>query len=430
MEKFDYNKKDKFFWKYNDALEHLEKIVSSFIREVEYDDEHNPIEHYSSRIKSIESIYEKLQKRGLEFNAYNIENNLMDVAGIRIVCHFKNDLYRMIELIRKDLSIDVVCEKDYINNPKKSGYSSYHMIVKVPIIDNDKFIYVPVEIQIRTLAMDLYASLEHKTRYKKDVYLTDEMNETIYDIRQKTVNMDNELKNIIDESAMVSKTIKSKDSLLYDLGLSSKIDADMLEKYDLGLEKLKCILKEIFTGYSIEEKNSMEDVKYRRKTPKSIYKKLVSKGVFDFSEDSIDKNLNDVIGGRIVCSFLSDMDNIIESIISYFGEDNVIIKDYVKNPKESGYSSYHIIVKVPVYYKEETIFVNAEIQVRTKAMNMWASFHHKLCYKKETTPEIEEMLKEWAYEIRKIDKSYDDIYRKVYKYIGMDKPKSLARIKK
>ena len=124
------------------------------------------------------------------------------------------------------------------------------------------------------------------------------------------------------------------------------------------------------------------------------------------------------------------MDNIIESIISYFGEDNVIIKDYVKNPKESGYSSYHIIVKVPVYYKEETIFVNAEIQVRTKAMNMWASFHHKLCYKKETTPEIEEMLKEWAYEIRKIDKSYDDIYRKVYKYIGMDKPKSLARIKK
>ena len=154
MEKFDYNKKDKFFWKYNDALEHLEKIVSSFIREVEYDDEHNPIEHYSSRIKSIESIYEKLQKRGLEFNAYNIENNLMDVAGIRIVCHFKNDLYRMIELIRKDLSIDVVCEKDYINNPKKSGYSSYHMIVKVPIIDNDKFIYVPVEIQIRTLAKE------------------------------------------------------------------------------------------------------------------------------------------------------------------------------------------------------------------------------------------------------------------------------------
>ena len=149
----------------------------------------------------------------------------------------------------------------------------------------------------------------------------------------------------------------------------------------------------------------------------------------DINEESIDNNLNDVIGGRIVCSFLSDMDAIIESIVSYFGPDNVIIKDYVSNPKPSGYSSYHILVKVPVYYKGEYVFVNAEIQIRTKAMNMWASFHHKLCYKKETSLEIEEMLRRWAYKIGEIDSAYDSIYQEVKNDIGMDKPKCLSKVK-
>lgn len=429
MKEFKGDKLNKFFWKYEEALKFLENLVGSFMSSVEASDEHNPIEHCNGRIKSLDSINDKLMKRGLEFNEYNIENNLMDVAGIRIVCHFMNDLDRMIELIHNNPFIQVIEEKDYINNPKASGYSSYHMIVRVPVVDNDNIIYVPAEVQIRTLAMDLYASLEHKTRYKKDVELSSDMNKTIEAIRKRTVNMDMDLKKIIDVSFKDSKTIVTADSLLYDLSMSSKVTGDMLEKYNLGLNNLKCIINEIFSGYSTYEKNSIEDVKFRLKRPKSICKKLISKGILDIDEESIDNNLNDVIGGRIVCSFLSDMNAIIESIVSYFGPDNVIIKDYVSNPKPSGYSSYHILVKVPVYYKGGYVFVNAEIQIRTKAMNMWASFHHKLCYKKETSLEIEEMLRRWAYKIGEIDSAYDSIYQKVKNDIGMDKPKCLSKVK-
>ena len=99
MKEFKGDKLNRFFWKYEEALKFLENLVGSFMRSVDASDEHNPIEHCSGRIKSIDSINNKLMKRGLEFNEYNIENNLMDVAGIRIVCHFMNDLDRMIELI-------------------------------------------------------------------------------------------------------------------------------------------------------------------------------------------------------------------------------------------------------------------------------------------------------------------------------------------
>ena len=136
-------------------------------------------------------------------------------------------------------------------------------------------------------------------------------------------------------------------------------------------------------------------------------------------ESTIDNNLNDVIGGRIVCSFLSDMNAIIAAIVEYFGASNVRIKDYVTSPKPNGYSSYHILVKIPVYYKGKTEFLNAEIQVRTKAMNMWASFHHKLCYKKEISSNdmenirIAGILRDWALKISKIDEEYDNIYRSI-----------------
>ena len=145
----------------------------------------------------------------------------------------------------------------------------------------------------------------------------------------------------------------------------------------------------------------------------------MSKNIYNVDESTIDNNLNDVIGGRIVCSFLSDMNAIIAAIVEYFGASNVRIKDYVTSPKPNGYSSYHILVKVPVYYKGKTEFLNAEIQVRTKAMNMWASFHHKLCYKKEISSNdmenirIAGILRDWALKISKIDEEYDNIYNAI-----------------
>ena len=417
-------KLNKFLWKYKEALNFLENQIGSFVRSIDANGEYNPIEHFSGRIKSIDSIKGKLNRRGLEFSVDSIANNLEDIAGVRIVCHFMNDLNKMIEFIHKNPFIEVVEVEDYISNPKDSGYLSYHMTVKVPVMDDKQVVYVPAEIQIRTMAMDMWASLEHKISYKHDLDKKIPDKGVYYKIRSiikkislETIKMDMELKNIIDELEKNDENVLEGEN--YNISGGCVVSSDVMEKYNLGLNSLKCIINEIFSGFNEEEKKSIELLKFRLKEPKSICKKLMSKNIYNVDESTIDNNLNDVIGGRIVCSFLSDMDAIIDAIVGYFGASNVRIKDYVTNPKPNGYSSYHILVKIPVYYKGKMEFLNAEIQVRTKAMNMWASFHHKLCYKKEiSSNDIENIriagiLSDWALKINEIDEEYDSIYRSI-----------------
>ena len=417
-------KLNKFLWKYKEALNFLENQIGSFVRSIDANGEYNPVEHFSGRIKSIDSIKGKLNRRGLEFSVDSIANNLEDIAGVRIVCHFMNDLNKMIEFIHKNPFIEVVEVEDYISNPKDSGYLSYHMTVKVPVMDDKQVVYVPAEIQIRTMAMDMWASLEHKISYKHDLDKKIPDKGVYYKIRSiikkislETIKMDMELKNIIDELEKNDENVLEGEN--YNISGGCVVSSDVMEKYNLGLNSLKCIINEIFSGFNEEEKKSIELLKFRLKEPKSICKKLMSKNIYNVDESTIDNNLNDVIGGRIVCSFLSDMDAIIDAIVGYFGASNVRIKDYVTNPKPNGYSSYHILVKIPVYYKGKMEFLNAEIQVRTKAMNMWASFHHKLCYKKEiSSNDIENIriagiLSDWALKINEIDEEYDSIYRSI-----------------
>ena len=131
---------------------------------VEY--KRNPISFIKTRIKKPESIYKKLKKLGYDFTAENIQNQLNDVAGIRVVCAFIDDIYTIADLIAKQDDITVIQVKDYIKNPKVSGYKSFHMHVTVPIFLSDRVVDTKVEIQIRTIAMDFWASLEHKIYYK------------------------------------------------------------------------------------------------------------------------------------------------------------------------------------------------------------------------------------------------------------------------
>ena len=131
---------------------------------VEY--KRNPISFIKTRIKKPESIYKKLNKLGYDFTAENIQNQLNDVAGIRVVCAFIDDIYTIADLIAKQDDITVIQVKDYIKNPKVSGYKSFHMHVTVPIFLSDRVVDTKVEIQIRTIAMDFWASLEHKIYYK------------------------------------------------------------------------------------------------------------------------------------------------------------------------------------------------------------------------------------------------------------------------
>lgn len=151
---------------YNSALKEVGTKVEILNDEFQHVHQYNPIEYIKSRIKSPESIVKKLKRYGYESTIDNMVNYVNDIAGIRIVCSFTSDIYRMAEMIGKQNDLTVLSVKDYIKHPKQSGYKSYHMLVTVPIFLSDRVVDTKVEIQIRTIAMDFWASLEHKIYYK------------------------------------------------------------------------------------------------------------------------------------------------------------------------------------------------------------------------------------------------------------------------
>ena len=129
----------------------------------------NPIESIKARVKSFDSILKKVKRKQIPFSLESIEENINDIAGVRLICSFTSDIYRLAEMIGNQSDLKVLSIKDYIKNPKESGYKSYHMLVSVPIFLSDSVVDTKVEIQIRTIAMDFWASLEHKLRYKKNI---------------------------------------------------------------------------------------------------------------------------------------------------------------------------------------------------------------------------------------------------------------------
>ena len=153
---------------YQSALKEIGTKLEILNDEFKFVHKYNPIEHIESRMKSEESIVRKLMKKGQDITVENIERYIDDVAGIRVICSFTPDIYRIVDMISNQDDIEVVKIKDYMVNPKPSGYRSYHMIVKVPIFLSDTVVPTRVEIQIRTVAMDFWASLEHKIYYKYD----------------------------------------------------------------------------------------------------------------------------------------------------------------------------------------------------------------------------------------------------------------------
>lgn len=151
---------------YNSALKEVGTKLEILNDEFVHIHKYNPIEYIKSRLKSPESICKKLKRNGHDTSLENMVQYINDIAGIRIVCSFTTDIYRMAEMIGKQNDLTVISVKDYIKHPKESGYKSYHMLVSVPIFLSDRVVDTKVEIQIRTIAMDFWASLEHKIYYK------------------------------------------------------------------------------------------------------------------------------------------------------------------------------------------------------------------------------------------------------------------------
>lgn len=151
---------------YNAAMKEVETKLEILNDEFQHVHKYNPIEHIKSRIKSPESIVKKLKRYGHETSIENMVKYVNDIAGVRLICSFTSDIYRLAGMIGNQSDLKVLSIKDYIKNPKESGYKSYHMLVSVPIFLSDSVVDTKVEIQIRTIAMDFWASLEHKIYYK------------------------------------------------------------------------------------------------------------------------------------------------------------------------------------------------------------------------------------------------------------------------
>mgnify|MGYP000965919982 FL=1 len=159
----DYNA---LFFLYDSALREVNTKIEILNNEFKSVHKYNPIEHIKMRIKSMQSIMDKLERKNIPYSFDNVMANINDIAGIRVICSFTSDIYKIAKMLASQNDMNVLEIKDYIKNPKPSGYRSLHMLVEVPVFFSERMMNLRMEIQIRTIAMDFWASLEHKMHYK------------------------------------------------------------------------------------------------------------------------------------------------------------------------------------------------------------------------------------------------------------------------
>ena len=194
-EKIEKNTKsfEKIMFLYSVASKELQTKLEIIKDEFKLFYDYDLIDHMQTRIKKPDSIVNKMKSRGLDFTYQNMIENINDIAGIRVICPLKKDVFSVRDLVRNIPGVRILKEKDYINNPKKSGYSSYHMILEVPISLSNKHMYVKVEVQIRTMAMDFWATLEHKLKYKPQSEITKASSKELVTCAKMVHKLDNKM---------------------------------------------------------------------------------------------------------------------------------------------------------------------------------------------------------------------------------------------
>ena len=184
---------------YNCAIREVRTKLDVLNDEMAVCSPHNPIEMIKSRVKKPRSIVEKLQRRGYPISVDSVLDNLHDVAGVRVICSFIDDIYKIAAILGAQDDVTVLEIKDYIKNPKPNGYRSYHMIVEIPVFFSDRRQPMKVEVQIRTIAMDFWASLEHQMKYKKDVPGSEDLVNRLSQIADRINQTDMEMQEIREE---------------------------------------------------------------------------------------------------------------------------------------------------------------------------------------------------------------------------------------
>lgn len=192
------NKYSQIMFFYESGIRQLTAKLEILNHEFQNCYDRNPIENIKSRVKSPESILKKMEKMGLPCTSSNMLNHIHDIAGVRVICPFISDVYDVSRMLLKQTDVELVQVKDYIKVPKENGYRSLHLLVLVDVFFSDQKRKVPVEIQLRTIAMNFWASLEHQLRYKKEREFTVEMQNELYECSQIMSEADYRMQKLAD----------------------------------------------------------------------------------------------------------------------------------------------------------------------------------------------------------------------------------------
>lgn len=391
------------------------------------------VKYVGGRVKSEDSLKKKMASDGLEYTKENLEKNIFDVAGLRVVCLYKDDIEKIVDKIENS-GIKIIKKKDYLRYPKSSGYSGFHLIVEVPIQGKR----INAEIQIRTLGMDLWSSLEHMVVYKQISNLEKFLSEDFEFFLHHENGLENNslynsyeyLNNPIKLFDYLAVAINTADEKLSELNKKhrnrSNVENNLLNldmsMYNEAMNILSDIMnKEI--SFVKDGRKLVEHKVGRVKEEKNVFSKLARNNIGSINDVDIYvemAEMSDIVGYRLVCPFLCDIDLVVDKLKSYANNHpNVIeipddkIQDFVTNPKENGYSSYHVNARVNVNAKDSTKeakWVKTEIQVRTLAMDLWASYQRKLGFHKDIS-EYKDILSSLAVLFRNIDETFEPFGR-------------------
>ncbi|MGG0667037.1 GTP pyrophosphokinase family protein [Lederbergia citrisecunda] len=197
------NELTRFMMTYKFAIDEVNTKLNILKEEFQYIHDYNPIEHSISRVKSPESILKKAYRKNCGLSLAAIKENIQDIAGIRITCSFISDIYKVSEMITKQRDITVIERKDYIQNPKPNGYQSLHLIIKIPVFMSDRVEHTFVEIQIRTIAMDFWASLEHKIYYKFNKEVPERITRELKEAAVSATELDKKMERLHEEVKVI-----------------------------------------------------------------------------------------------------------------------------------------------------------------------------------------------------------------------------------
>ncbi|MFS0861934.1 GTP pyrophosphokinase family protein [Fredinandcohnia sp. 179-A 10B2 NHS] len=203
----------RFMISYKFALEEMNTKINILKQEFQYMHEYNPIEHVKSRLKTPESILKKVNRKGHSLSIDSIRENVRDIAGIRITCSYIPDIYKISTMLQKQKDIKVIDVKDYIKNPKPNGYQSLHLILQIPIFMSDREEQVYVEVQIRTIAMDFWASLEHKIYYKYNKEIPQRIKDELKEAADTATQLDKKMEKLQKEMNKLKENNNTEDHI-------------------------------------------------------------------------------------------------------------------------------------------------------------------------------------------------------------------------